>query len=131
LHLPNQRYENGFTGDAFIAAASYTTYPMPYWVPYRSLYSRNITNLFMAGRDISVTHEALGAVRVMRTCGCMGEIIGMAASICKKHDTAPRAVYEHYLAELQDVMRRGAGKQPASPDYENQGEPRPKKGAKN
>ncbi len=49
-------------------------------VPFpRCLYSRNIANLFMAGRDISVEHGALGAVRVMRTCGCEGEVIGMAA----------------------------------------------------
>ena len=41
----------------------------PYWAPYRCLYSRNVANLFMAGRDISVTHEALGTVRVMRTGG--------------------------------------------------------------
>ena len=41
----------------------------PYAVPYRCLYSRNIGNLFMAGRDISVTHVALGTVRVMRTGG--------------------------------------------------------------
>ena len=47
----------------------------------------------MAGRDISVTHEALGPVRVMRTCGCMGEVVGMAASLCKKHDCTPRGVY--------------------------------------
>ena len=67
----------------------------------------------MAGRDISVTHEALGAVRVMRTGGCMGEIVGMAASLCKKHDATPRGVYEQHLSELQDLMRRGVGKNPA------------------
>ncbi len=123
LHLPDQRYVQGFEGDAFISVASYGSYPMPYWIPYRCLYSRNISNLFMAGRDISVTHDALGAVRVMRTGGCMGEIVGLAASVCRKHETTPRAVYEKHLAELQDLMRRGAGKRHASPDYENQGEP--------
>lgn len=76
----------------------------------------------MAGRNISVKHEALGAVRVMRTGGTEGEIIGMAASLCKKHDTAPRAVYEKHLPELQDLMRRGAGKvQGRHIDYVNQG----------
>ena len=62
----------------------------------------------MAGRDISVTHEALGAVRVMRTCGCMGEIVGMAASLCRKHDTDPRAIYEQHLARTSgpDAPRR-------------------------
>jgi hypothetical protein len=58
----------------------------------------------MAGRDISVTHEALGAVRVMRTCGMMGEVVGLAASLCKKHNTTPRGVYEDHLDKLKELM---------------------------
>jgi hypothetical protein len=57
-----------------------------------------------------VTHEALGAVRVMRTCGCMGEIVGMAASICTKSNCLPRAVYKDHLDDLKTLMNRGAGK---------------------
>jgi len=119
LHLPDPQYEKGFEGDAFISTAHFGQFPAhregrPFWIPYRCLYSRNIANLFMAGRNMSTKHDALGAVRVMRTGGCMGEIVGMAASLCKKHDAAPRAVYENYLAELQDLMRRGAGKAPAA-----------------
>ena len=130
LHLPDPRYVKGFEGDAFISKADFGRYPMPFWVPYRCLYSRNVANLFMAGRDISVTHEALGAVRVMRTGGCMGEIVGMAASLCRKHDAAPRAVYEKHLLELQDLMRRGTGKAPSvQPDYVNQGERSPRSSA--
>jgi hypothetical protein len=130
LHVSDQRYDKQFRGDGFIAVAKYETYPLPFWLPYRCLYSRNIPNLFMAGRDISVTHDALGGVRVMRTCGCMGEIVGMAASVCRKHDTSPRGVYEQHLSELQDIMRRGAGKKHATPDYENQGEPDKRKPVK-
>jgi len=79
----------------------------------------------MAGRDISVTHEALGAVRVMRTGGCMGEIVGMAASLAKKHDTSPRGVYQNHWSEMEALMRRGVGKNPALvPEYENGAEPR-------
>jgi hypothetical protein len=113
LHLPDPRYVRGFEGDAFIAQASYDRYPPPYWVPYRCLYSRNVPNLFMAGRDISVTHDALGTVRVMRTGGCMGEIVGMAASICLRHDVDPRGVYEQHLAELKQLMTEGVGQPPA------------------
>ena len=124
LHLPDPRYEKGFEGNAFISEAHFGKYPMPYWIPYRCLFSRNIGNLFMAGRDISVTHEALGAVRVMRTGGCMGEVVGMAASLAVSHRASPRAVYELYLDELKELMRRGAGKNPsANTLYENQGEP--------
>jgi hypothetical protein len=104
LHLPDPKYDDGFKGDEFISKAYYTDYSKPYWIPYRCLYSRNIRNLFMAGRDISVTHEALGAVRVMRTCGMMGEVVGMAASICKKHNSTPRRVYTDYLEQLKAMM---------------------------
>lgn len=107
LHEADARYDA--SDDPFISKANFGKYNGPYWAPYRCLYSRNIDNLFMAGRDISVTHEALGAVRVMRTCGMMGEIVGMAASICKQHDCRPRDVYESYLDVLKQLMRRGAG----------------------
>ena len=113
LHTPSPEYEKGSEGAEFISRATHGKYQTPYWAPYRCLYSRNVTNLFMAGRDISVTHEALGPVRVMRTCGCMGEIVGMAASLCKQHECAPRAVYEQHLDELKHLMERGVGQQSA------------------
>lgn len=81
----------------------------PYDVPYRCLYSRNVANLFMAGRCISTTHVALGTTRVMRTTGMMGEVVGMAASICHEHDVMPRDVYHHYLTELKNLMKKGVG----------------------
>lgn len=112
LHLPDPRYEAGFEGDAFISRALYTKYPRPFYVPYRCFYSRNINNLFMAGRDISVTHEALGAVRVMRTCGLMGESIGLAASLCSKNACTPREVYTKHLAAFKECLARGAGTSP-------------------
>lgn len=106
LHYPNGAYgvNKGFGRDEFISVYDPTNYPRPYWAPYRSLYSRNVSNLFMAGRNISVTHQALGAVRVMKTTGMMGEIVGMAASLCKKHNTTPRDVYINHLGELIDLM---------------------------
>lgn len=104
----------GHEGEEFISTATGGkkgyTYKGPYGAPYRCRYSRNITNLFMAGRDISVTHEALGAVRVMRTCGMMGEVVGLAAAGCQRHDTSPRGVYEKHLAELTALLRRGTGR---------------------
>jgi len=107
LHAPDKAFQKGNEGDEFIS--NYThgkgyDYQGPYWAPYRCLYSRNIKNLFMAGRDISVTHEGLGPVRVMRTCGMMGEIVGKAAWICVRHETSPRGVYEKHLALLNELM---------------------------
>lgn len=81
----------------------------PYAVPFRCLYSRNIDNLFMAGRNISVTHVALGTIRVMRTGGMMGEVVGMAASICKKRAVHPRQIYQFHLPELKELMEKGVG----------------------
>lgn len=107
LHTPHPDFAAGHEGNEFISRATTGkeyTYKSPYWAPYRTLYSRNIENLFMAGRDISVTREALGPVRVMRTCGMMGETVGKAAWICVRHDTTPRGVYERHLPLLQELM---------------------------
>ncbi len=114
LHLADPRYQAGFEQDPFLAhvASRFEQYPRPYWIPYRCLYSRNVPNLLMAGRNISVTHEALGTARVMRTTGMMGEIVGMAAALGKQHQTDPRGVYENYLADLKQLMRRGCGRKP-------------------
>jgi hypothetical protein len=64
----------------------------------------------MAGRNISVTHVALGTVRVQKTTGMMGEVIGMAASLANKHHTNPRGVYQDHLDELKKLMKRGVGR---------------------
>ncbi len=114
LHYPDPRNEKQFPGMPFRAICDQREID-PYPIPYRCLYSRNIENLFMAGRDISVTHVALGTVRVMRTCGMMGEVVGMAASLCSEHDTTPRGVFEKHLDGLKALMTRGAGRE-AVPD---------------
>ena len=107
LHYP--KAPEGFEGEPYLAESKVKKHA-PYAVPYRTLYSRNIENLFMAGRNISVTHVALGTVRVMRTIGMMGEVVGMAASICKENEALPRDVYTTYLEDLKDLMEKGIGK---------------------
>ncbi|HOF40273.1 MAG TPA: FAD-dependent oxidoreductase [Candidatus Hydrogenedentes bacterium] len=111
LHYPEPTNTQQFPGREFRTIAEHKTI-VPYAIPYRCLYSRNIDNLFMAGRDISVTHVALGTIRVMRTGGMMGEVVGMAASLCRKHDTTPRGVYARHLRELQALMQAGIGQAP-------------------
>jgi len=115
LHYPDPKNTKYFPGEEFRSIAKFTPIE-PYPIPYRCLYSRNIDNLMMAGRCISVTHVALGTVRVMRTCGMMGEVVGMAASLCKKHDTDPRGVYHDHLDELKKLAKRGVGKSDITDD---------------
>ena len=78
----------------------------------------------MAGRNISVTHVALGTVRVMRTTGMMGEVVGMAAFLCRKYGATPRQVYQKHLGELRTLMREGVGKKEDLPNNQkfNQGD---------
>ena len=109
LHFPDPENTKNFPGAEFKASTVFNRI-YPYTVPYRCLYSRNIDNLFMAGRNISVTHVALGTVRVMRTTGMMGEVVGMAAYLCRKHDCMPREVYQMHLPELKAMMQEGMGK---------------------
>ena len=80
----------------FISEALFYKTP-EYYIPYRSLYSKNIENLFMAGRNFSCSHAGLGGPRVMRTTGQMGAAVGFAAALCKKYDVNPRDIYYHYL----------------------------------
>lgn len=107
LHYPKEQYMEKYPDNPFISYADFDdrvdrTYGYP--VPYRCFYSRNIENLFMAGRDISVTHEALGTVRVMQTLGMVGEVVGKAAAICVEEGTTPRGVYEDHLPTLLDML---------------------------
>ena len=109
LHYPDPANTANFPDQEFKSIAKHIEiYPYP--IPYRCLYSRNVDNLFMAGRNISVTHVALGTVRVMRTTGMMGEVVGMAASLCKKYNVNPRGVYRSYLNDLKGLMKEGVGK---------------------
>ena len=110
LHYPDPENTKYFPNEEFKSICVHGA-TNPYAVPYRCLYSRNISNLFMAGRDISVTHIGLGTVRVMRTCGMMGEVVGMAASLCNEHKALPRDVYTTHLDALKALMQQGAGKQ--------------------
>ncbi|MCX5646994.1 MAG: FAD-dependent oxidoreductase [Phycisphaerae bacterium] len=109
LHYPDPANSKYFPGEEFKTICK-TPAIKPYAIPYRCFYSRNVENLFMAGRDVSVTHVALGTVRVMRTCGMMGEVVGMAASICKSRSTTPRGVFVEHLPELKELATRGVGK---------------------
>ena len=58
-------------------------------IPFRTMYSRNVGNLFLAGRIISSSHVAFSATRVMATCGHNAQAVGMAAAICRRENILP------------------------------------------
>ena len=76
----------------------------PYSIPLRSLYSRNIRNLFFAGRNHSATHMAFSSTRVMATCSVMGQAAGTAAALCALRNWTPRELAHNYVAELQQRL---------------------------
>lgn len=104
LHFPDSLNSAHFPGEEFISATIHHKYK-PYHIPYRCLYSRNIDNLYMAGRNISTTHVAFGSTRIMNSICMMGELIGYAAGLAKKYNTTPRGVYENHLEELKEMLR--------------------------
>ena len=121
LHYPMPENALHFPEDPFRSICKHSVHS-GYAIPYRCFYSRNVENLFMAGRNISVTHVALGTVRVMRTTGMIGEVVGMAASVCRRHNCTPREVYRSHLEELKNLMKKGVGRgSPQPPQNYNLG----------
>ncbi len=76
-----------------------------YNIPFRSVYSRNIPNLFMAGRNISTSHVAFGSTRVMATCSVVGQAVGIAAALCVKNACIPKELCRG-ITELQQLLLR-------------------------
>ncbi|MBI1321149.1 MAG: FAD-dependent oxidoreductase [Candidatus Hydrogenedens sp.] len=79
-----------------------------YNIPLRALFSRNIGNLFMAGRNISASHVAFTSTRVMATCAVMGQAVGTAAAYCAREKMLPAALAEDNtrIAALQQMLLR-------------------------
>jgi hypothetical protein len=87
--------------------------PLPdlYGIPLRSLYSRTVSNLYLAGRDISQSHVAHGSTRVMKTCAVIGEAAGTAAALSAREGMTPRDLAHSgsCLRVLQQqLLRQGA-----------------------
>src|SRR6185436_15823248 len=80
----------------------------PYNIPLRSLYSRNIGNLMMAGRNISATHVAFTSARVMATCAVIGQAVGTASAQCVEGGMLPRdlARNKQHVTRLQQTLLR-------------------------
>lgn len=97
IHAPLGIYDS-------LPASNFVSVTGIYNIPFRCLYSKDIDNLYLAGRDISTTHIALGSTRVMATCGAIGQAVGTAAYLGKKYDVLPREIYEKHIKELQKIL---------------------------
>jgi FAD dependent oxidoreductase len=108
LHYPQEEYVHALPEHPFIARAEHgkgVDRTVGYPIPYRCFYSRNVPNLFMAGRNISVERRALGTIRVMNTIGMMGATVGRAAALATVRDCSPREVYAKHLDEAKTLWR--------------------------
>jgi len=120
-HFPQPENSVYFPGEEFISEQKHNHNPIgpvdakirgvnvnePYMLPYRCLYSKNINNLFMAGRNISATRIAMTSLRVQGSTGMMGEVVAIAASLCKKYNCKPRDIYLKHLDEFKDALKIG------------------------
>ena len=120
-HFPQPENSLYFPGEEFRSIQKHNMNPLgatykdiepqnlnkPYLIPYRCLYSRNVNNLFMAGRDISATRMAMTSLRVQGTTGMMGEVVGIAAKICIDKNCSPRDVYHDFLKDLEQGLKNG------------------------
>lgn len=102
----DSHYQRALKGDPsdFLSTALFHKTGGLYYIPFRSLYSRSISNLMMAGRCFSCSHIGLCGPRVMKTCGQMGIATGYAAALCKKHGTTPREVGQQHIKELRQLV---------------------------
>lgn len=78
--------------------------PSPFGIPYRCLVARDIDNLMFAGRNISVTHAALSATRVMATCAMLGQAAGTAAAMACELRKKPGELNGAEIRELQQQL---------------------------
>jgi len=120
-HFPHPENTLFFPGEEFMAIQKHNYNPLgpvqkkiagenvnaPYLLPYRSLYSRNVSNLFMAGRNISATRMAMTSFRVQGSTGMMGEAVGIAAYLCMNHNCQPRDLYNQHVEELKAYLKMG------------------------
>lgn len=79
-----------------------------YPIPLRCLYSKNISNLWLAGRIISATHVAFGSSRVMATSAYTAQVLGPAVRYCLEHDLSPHTLVRSPLLEeyRQHLLRK-------------------------
>lgn len=121
-HFPTEEMTRLFPGGEFESTMKHNDMPLgvqrkdlvagrdynnPFMIPYRCLYSVNVPNMFMAGRNISGSRIAMCSYRVMATTSLMGEVVGLAASLCNELECRPRDIYTTHLEQFRQVLSSG------------------------
>lgn len=92
-------------GFKFMGYSSHHIKPqVPYEIPFRCMYSKDVPNLMFAGRNISATHMAMSSTRVMATCSVIGQAAGTGAALAVKYGCMPNDITCEHMAELQDML---------------------------
>lgn len=84
----------------------YYAAPLPFDIPLRCLHSRNVRNLFSAGRNISATHIAFASIRVQRTGGAIGQAVAVAAAHCRQQGKMPGDLVAADVKAIQQNLLR-------------------------
>ena len=98
LHTPHGEFRTAGCTDS----VKIQSYP----IPYRCFYSRDIANLFMAGKDISGTYRAMASFRVQNTTAQMGSMVGKAASLCVRNGWTPRELGRDHFDALKAALKK-------------------------
>jgi len=99
LHPPGGMYAGGSGAEHLFSWGLYH-------VPWRSLYSVNVENLLIAGRNISASHVAFGSTRVMATCAVIGQAAGTGAALALNLGVTPREVGTSHVSTLHRTLLR-------------------------
>lgn len=83
------------------------TFDGTYTIPYRCYYSKNIDNLFMAGRNISASKLGMASTRVIGTCAIGGQAVGTAAAMCMENGVSPRGLNVFVPQLRQRILKDG------------------------
>lgn len=111
LHTPGgllAQHSEPASGEEYNTFSDYAvkSYAGPYGIPLRSLIAKDVDNLMMAGRNVSVTHAALGTVRVMSTTALMGQAAGTAAAIVLQRGLPIADVPTQAITDVQQQLLR-------------------------
>jgi hypothetical protein len=120
--------EDILSGARFEDGVAVSTWPIELWnkhtgadfqhpagpaqIPLRALASATHPRLGMAGRCVSATHAALGALRVMGTGLATGEAAGIAAALAARQGCALDGVRAQDVMELKHQIHETAGDTP-------------------